>query len=267
VDWFTVLNNLTDLQVATAVARAMHIDRDKLDLTLSLSEPGCAFGLGRLFDDLASPGRSGRYVNAIGSSFSDARVRPIGWIVPKARWIAVAAAGGVVGNRADDLLDVLKDSLIEPMKDAKTHLFEEMNRQTRGNAGFSVSGSSGRGNQRSSNQDDRNPPPRAPGGAGTFDSSYTETPPWQRNNQGNNQTSRPVAPPPPTGTPDFFGGASSGSPSTGRLSDPEFHNDLAFHGTGVGASGVGHGTSNGAMMDLMNTIGHDVVVFLSWLFS
>lgn len=301
-NWLTELNNLTDLPVAQAVARAMHLDTDKLDLARSLGNGACAFGLGRLFDDLADPARSGYYVNALGSAYSDARVKPFTWIAPTARFVAVAAAAGIIGNRSDAIFLLLKDSLIEPMKDAKSQLFEELNRQTRGNAGSSVSGSTGKGPQRSSNDEEhrrppprtsgatgtfessnaetppwqrsrssnqgghvRNPPPRTPGGAGSFDSPYTETPPWQRSNQGDTQSSRPIVPP-LSGTPDFDR-VPSGSYSTERVSDPDFHNNLASHGSGAGISGFGHGTSNGTMMDLLNMMAHDIVVFFSPLFS
>jgi hypothetical protein len=84
----------------------------------ALTEVNFAPGLLNLLNDLADPGRGGCAFTAITLASTGTIPERMGRVKVATLWVLMAAAAGVIGNRADDILTGLLDWLSDP---ASTH--------------------------------------------------------------------------------------------------------------------------------------------------
>jgi hypothetical protein len=101
--WVYALGEITSHEVVEAVIRSRNCPEDSslITLTQNLTQLPCAVGILNLLDDLTDPRRGGAALLALsiaaGKDSRAARTNPRSLL----KWTAAAAAGGIVGNRAD----------------------------------------------------------------------------------------------------------------------------------------------------------------------
>ena len=125
-DWMGALQGISSPELARTVAHARNFHEagaagDELTHFLrSLADASLGAGLYHLFDDMSDPGRGGSALAAVAIASGGKPPKLTG-----ARgvlvWVLGAAAAGIVGNRADDLIGNLWDSMSASHHAAGSH--------------------------------------------------------------------------------------------------------------------------------------------------